>query len=308
MSLEQCTFSPESEADCLQTSSSDTGQLSLLSGSHTPAKSCENEPQKDGSPACMCGKGTLGCSIHPSTPDKWIAFMRDSLAKTLALLESRQAYLREPEVAFTAKSSESLAWFDRDTCSWRTYQRSLVTDSEPYSQTWPRWGMTLGGAAYAHPMSERRITETGGSYLPTPLTIAVSTGKSEQTYQRDIQRVGTATWQAVLAVADRMWPTPRANKIGGVSSANFRPTLEQSVNMWLTPVARDHRSPGRSRLERTGSKAGECLPQVVGGQLNPNWVGWLMGFPIAWANSKATVTPKSRSKPQQPGSCSEAAE
>jgi hypothetical protein len=158
MSFDQCTFSQESAVDYLPTSSSDTGQLSLLSGMDTPAKSCENAPQRDGSPACTCGKGTLDCSIHPSTPDKWIASMRDSLARTLALLESRQAYLREPDQVFTAKSCVLLASFDRDTCSWKTLQQSLVTDSEPYSQTWPRWGMTAGGFAYAHPMSERRIS------------------------------------------------------------------------------------------------------------------------------------------------------
>jgi DNA (cytosine-5)-methyltransferase 1 len=36
----------------------------------------------------------------------------------------------------------------------------------------------------------------------------VSTQKAEQTYQQDIERVGNPTWQAVLAVAQRKWPTP----------------------------------------------------------------------------------------------------
>jgi hypothetical protein len=250
MSFEQCTFSLESAEGYSQTSSWDTRQLSLLSGSHTPAKSCENEPQKDGSPACMCGKGTLGCSIHPSTPESWTAFMRDSLARTLASLESKQAYLREPEVAFTAKSSESLAWFDRDTCSWRTYQRSLVTDSEPYSQTWPRWGMTVAGVAYEHPMSGRRITETDGSYLPTPV-------KSDCVARRP-----SLNWEGKSDLPSVMW------RLNG----------------------------------------GELNPDMPPFKLNPDFVGWLMGFPIAWANSKATETPKSRSKQPQHGDCSEVAE
>lgn len=244
MSFEPCTFSPESGADCLPISSWDTGQLSLLSGNHTPAKSCENEPQKVGSPACMCGKGTLGCSIHPSTPEAWTAFMRDSLAKTLALLESRQAYLREPEAAFTAKSSESLAWFDRDTCSWKTYQQSFLTDSEPYSQTWPRWGMTLGGAAYAHPMSERRISAIDGGYLPTML---VSTG--------------TKWW----------------------ARDDYHSNLKELASL-------------------------ERFSHLDGQYLSLEWAAWMMGFPIAWASSKATATRKYRSKPQQHGDCSEVAE
>ena len=229
MTCKPCTYSQELEEDYLPTSFSDTRQLSLLSWNHTPAKSCENEQQKDGFQSCACGKGTLDCLIHPSTPDKWIASMQDSLAKTLALLESRQAYLRGPDQVFTVKSCVSLAWLDQNSCSWRTYQQSFLMDSEPYSQTWPRWGMTQGGSAYAHPMSARRITETDGFY----------------------------------------WPTPTAH--------NAKETNAPSESNRNTPT----------------------LAAQVGGKLNPDFVGWMMGFPIAWANSKATETHKSPSKLQQ---------
>jgi hypothetical protein len=81
----------EQEADSLPTLSSDTRQLSLLSGIDIAAKSCESEPPKDGSPGCTCGKATSDCSIHPNTPEKWIASMRDSLANLLALPENKKA-------------------------------------------------------------------------------------------------------------------------------------------------------------------------------------------------------------------------
>ena len=169
MTCEPCTFSQESEEGYLQTSFSDMSQLSLLSGINTPVEFCANEPMTDGSQDCTCGKEMSVCSIHPSTPEKWIAYMRDSLARTLALLESRQAYLREPEAVFTVKSCALLASFDRDTCSWKTLQQYFLTDSEPFSQTWPRWGMTQDGVAYAHPMSELITTEIDGGYWPTPV-------------------------------------------------------------------------------------------------------------------------------------------
>ncbi|MHA5404935.1 hypothetical protein ACVSMJ_10970 [Pseudomonas aeruginosa] len=71
--------------------------------------------------------------------------------------------------------------------------------------------------------------------------------------------------------------------------AKNRPTLGAMAkfNLWPTPVRRDYRAPGRSRLERTGSKAGECLPQIVGGQLNPTWVEWLMNWPMGWTSLEA---------------------
>lgn len=150
------------------TSSSDTGQLSLLSGMPTPAKSLEKEPKTDGSQACTCGKEMSDCLIHPSTPDKWIAFMRASLAKTLALPENKQALGQKRAVASTVKSSASLAWFDRAACFWRTSQTSFLTDSEQCLLTWPRSGMTRNGYVYELPIVGRRITETDGGYLPTP--------------------------------------------------------------------------------------------------------------------------------------------
>ena len=262
-----CTYSPASEEDCLPTSFSDTVQLSLLSWMPTPAESSANAQQTDGSQDCMCGKEMSDCSIHPSTPAAWIASMQASLARTLALLESRQAYLREPDQVFTKKSCVLLTSLNLDTCFWRTLQQSFLTDSEPFSQTWPRWGMTAGGFAYEHPMSGLRITGTDGF----------------------------------------CWPTPHANCSPGAGAhGDGGLNLQTAVTMWPTPCQRDYKGIGRSRLERTGSKAGECLPQSVGGMLSPAWTGWLMGFPIGWASLKDTETPKSHYKPQQHGDFSEA--
>ena len=268
------------------TSSSGINLELQLSGINTPVKSCANEPPKDGSPNCTCGKEMSDCSIHPSTPEKWIASMRDSLAKTLALLESRQAYLREPDQVFTEKSCVLLTLLDRDTCSWRTLQQSFLTDSEPFSQTWPRWGMTQGGVAYAHPMSERRITETGGFCWPTPSATEHTGGGSAKSGIQALtnqRRPSGATMSFRLRDAVKVWPTPTTN---------------DAKNSTL-PESQRFRDGMAGALMRDGVKAG--------GQLNPNWVGWLMGFPIGWASSKATETRKSRSKPQPHGDCSEVA-
>ena len=80
--------------------------------------------------------------------------------------------------------------------------------------------------------------------------------------------------------------------------------LSQAVQMWPTPVARDYRHPGRSRMERTGGTQGEPLPQQVGGALNPTWVEWLMGWPLGWTDLKPLGTDKSLSAPLQLGDCS----
>jgi len=78
-----------------------------------------------------------------------------------------------------------------------------------------------------------------------------------------------------------------------------RPISEIGSGLWPTPVRRDYRHPGRSRMERTGSKSGECLPQVVGGPLNPEWVEWLMGWPSGWTELKPLEMDKFREWQQQ---------
>jgi len=258
MSLDQCTFSLDTAGGCLQTSFSDTDQLPLLNGMLTPAKSCENEPPMDGFPACECMKGTLACLIHPSTPEAWTLLMRDSLARTLALLESRQAYLREPDQVFTVKSCASLAWYDQSSCSWKTYQRSLVTDWEPFSETWPRWGMTAGGAAYAHPMSERRMGGIDGGCVPN----------NQDFYH-----------------------TPNTTGMDGVS--NSRKALKKRLENWPTPNASDNRDRGNAStpaIARRIAKGKQVMLSMMvsqeNGRLNPNWVAWLMGWPLAWCQIK----------------------
>jgi hypothetical protein len=238
------------------------------------------------------------CSIHPSTPAKWIASMQDSLVRTLALLESKQAYLRGLDQVFTAKSCVSLAWYDQSSSSWKTYQQSLVTDWELYSETWPRWGMTQGGSAYAHPMSERRITETDGSYWPTPTAVA---GGGE----RSGERAGTGNLN-FMARTGMLFPTPTTVDAGtgrfntSVGSSNHRPTLAMMAkkSLWPTPTAHNAKETNApSEVNRNTP----TLAAQAGGKLNPMWVEWLMGFPIGFTASKDWVMPKSRCKPQQHG-------
>lgn len=275
---EPCTYSPGSVEDSLPTLSSDTLQLSLLSGIDTPVKSSEKEQQKDGSPICQCGKWMSECSIHPSTPEKWIASMRDSLVRTLALLESRQAYLREPDQVFTEKSCGLLTKYDHASSSWRTLQQSFLTDSEPFSETWPRWGMTQDGAAFVHPMSERRITVTDGGLWPTPDT-------------RGFVNEGS------LSMLSKM-----CTDYSEYVAMGYRAAVTKKAMFWPTPTAHN------SKEVAAPSEFNRNTPTLAaaGGILNPDWVGWLMGFPIGWASSKATETRKSRSKPQSHGNCSEA--
>ena len=98
-----------------------------------------------------------------------------------------------------------------------------------------------------------------------------------------------------LISAVRLWPTPSAQTggqsipldatwVGRTTAYNkdgkkLQVGLRSAVQMWPTPTKSDGGGgPGRSP-SRTG---GDDLRTAVGGQLNPTWVEWLMGFPCGW--------------------------
>lgn len=269
MKCEPCTSLLASAEGSLLTSSSDTRQLSLLSGSHTPAESCENEPQRDGSQACTCGRGTSDCSIHPSTPESWTASMRASLAKIFQPAETSEDQERVPAAVFTGKSCESLAWLDHDTFSWKTYQQSLVTDWESFSQTWPRWGLMLDGVVYRLPVSEPATLETDGGSLPT-LTICGN-------YNRKGASKTSGDGLITALLKRRRFPT--LNAVQG----NCVGRLDEL---------------GGSGNPFRGLDVGKLL-------LSPSFAEEFMGFPIGSSALRDSETLKSRSKPQQHGDCSE---
>jgi len=68
----------------------------------------------------------------------------------------------------------------------------------------------------------------------------------------------------------KMWPTPRAN-----------PAMAATI----TEEANPNRYPN---LETVLKKRDSS---VVGGQLNPMWVEWLMGFPTGWTDLEHSETP-----------------
>jgi len=96
-----------------------------------------------------------------------------------------------------------------------------------------------------------------------------------------------------LATAVKMWPMPT------VDAANERKTkyaqggqsLSYAVKMWATPIARDWK--GEGYLGQLGTE--------VGGQLNPTWAEWLMGWPLGWSELRPLEMVKFRQWLQQFG-------
>ena len=88
----------------------------------------------------------------------------------------------------------------------------------------------------------------------------------------------------------RMWPTPLSSDYKNMDTAN-QMSLSTSVRMWPTPVARDHKGGYQGGRVRNGKVSWDSLDVAVqhtdnqektGGQLNPMFVEWLMGYPKGW--------------------------
>lgn len=105
-----------------------------------------------------------------------------------------------------------------------------------------------------------------------------------------------------LATAARMWPTPIAGSCGMTATTGGRP-IEKSTKL-QTQVMLEERKLYTTPCAAcaTGSTGGgnyRDLRTDIGGQLNPTWVEWLMGFPIGWTEFGAWETPYAPLKPSQ---------
>jgi hypothetical protein len=92
--------------------------------------------------------------------------------------------------------------------------------------------------------------------------------------------------------------TPRRKyKNGKTSSLGL---TQQVAWMWPTPASQSgggcHGLGGGSGNTKKlrGMVGEEVGKQMASGSLNPNWVEWLMGYPIGWTDLELSVTPSSR--------------
>jgi len=198
-------------------------------------------------------------------------FLGASRARTLALQE------RGPELPESAAECgltwrASLAKFDPDTSSWKTVQLSLLGDSELSSVIWPRSGMTANGQCWELPMLARRTSGTGSGCWATPLA---SMGERGGRGDLLMQVRGNESPSGRFKIPK--WPTPTAH------------------------MAKETNAPSEALRNEPS------LSSRVGGQLNPMWVEWLMGWPLGWTGLKPLGTDKFQQWQREHSICSHGA-
>lgn len=250
----------------------------------------------------MCSPDTglpfLGMETFKPSTRKALSELILSAAATLAshFLSPAEEAASLTDVIFGRPCSESFAFFDPATSSWKTCQGTFLWDSDKFSETWPPAGTMRNGKCFLQPPWERRTSEDDSSLWRTPAAWNASQGpKSKEFYEQCLQtgesmitltdqvrhtprnwptptvygnsnspRAGTKRGTG-LSTAAKMWPTPRASD-GEKGSKNQRfgrgnMGLEAAVHhpdltKFPTPTARDYRTGQKNRVKRHGTKHG----------------------------------------------------
>ena len=168
-------------------------------------------------------------------------------------------------------TGDLLANYDPDSSSWRTCQACLVSEWEPFSETWPRSGTMQHGTAYQLQPSAPLTGGIESGLLPTPRSCsAMAANITENTARAKHPNLETI-------LAREMWPTPVARDCRTIKGAQ--------------------RAPNATGTEPLTVVVGQMENTTVGA-LNPPWVEWLMGFPLGWTDLEPSATqssPKSQS-------------
>jgi len=253
------------------------GPLNLMSTvAESLNKDSEMESLSDSLSFKLTSETLYGTDTQTSTKAAVTSFLRAFPASPFPSPENEP----EPTTQETCgpPPSQPYAQLDPVTASLKTFQACLIADiSGASSLTWPKAGMACAGVVYRQPSWELRISEIGYGLLPTPTTSDTS---DREPGNPILTKNGTIRHR---------------NKAGGQSYMR----LTQVVKYWATPQARDYRTGETHRWDDPNRSRN--LNDQVGGQLNPNWTDWLMGFPVGWTESKPLEMHKFRLWRQQHG-------
>jgi len=246
----------------------------------------------------------FGMTCEPLTDDLGEDLLTWFRAASLVRTSAQPAKAQESTESAAACGStwrESSVKYCLASSGWKTHRCLWEEDLEWYSLTLPKWGMMRVGVLWERTTPEHLTSETESGLLanvPTP-TAMMADRSSIQTQAKYVNRTGKQT-NIKAWVGMQMWPTPCAtDHKGSGKTGTLRDRLDYATergatksNTYATPQARDFRTGSTDRWENP--ERSRNLNDQVGGQLNPTWVEWLMGWPLGWTDLKPLETDKFR--------------
>ena len=215
-----------------------------------------------------------GLTLEPSMAnhgvEKWISSLEDSHANLSAKPDhKKQQKMRD---IYGPIYQESLARFDLESLSWKTYQMSLNMQDQLSLEIWPKWGMIRHGVLFEHQTPTHLIEGRGSSRyrsIPTPTTMDSQFLSSKRKIM--MESIQKGKWRGVgLKDFVQMFPTPTAT-----ANQNCPSMIKKGGSFNNLMNGLEDKEPGR---------------------LNPNWVEWLMGWRIGWTDLEPVETELSLNK------------
>lgn len=209
----------------------------------------------------------------------------------------------------------SLARYDPDTRSWRTAQCSLFGGLESFSGIWPRWGMMHDGECSELSTLAPRTDGNESGLWPTPVKYEdrAAAYTIETSFRHYVERRQTHLAQWVRD--PRMFPTPtkqeRASNqpYDATAPIDSGRSLSTFVRTFPTPTTCMNKGSSPASLTRKDGRNREndrldhAIMAQNGGQLNPTWVEWLMGWPLGWTDLRLLEMVRFRQWLRSHGGC-----
>ena len=306
-------FSQVLEEEFSAANSSDGGQSAPSNGTPTHGTFWSPDKTMDASKPSRSGM-----TYRPSTADHGEAVLMWCLAASHARTSPQL------EKVPASKASEAVCgntWrelsvkYCRASSSWRTHQCLWEEDLPPSLVTLPRWGMTRSGVLWERitPPLLTSETESGSSESwATPTTMDKLPPKSAEALHKEATQARPGRSKPAnlrdQVSNSHLWPTAKASD-GAKGSRTAEGAarewargknkdLGMMVAMWPTPCASEarqgyqNRNNGKKGIQKSLTTV--VVDAEIGGQLNPTWVEWLMGWPLGWTDCGASATDKFR--------------
>ena len=257
-------------------------------------------------------------------------YLEASRARTFQPQEKAPA-LTAPAPASGEKCTELSMKYDRNSHSWKTHLCLWDEDLPESSVILPKSGTMRNGLCWERTTWEPRTSGNASGYLhmiPTPTACNAPNKGSNTRGPKSLMDVASTGWMPGMMwptattkgldggtnsrkalLKKGVWIGTRSAS-GKKRSEKFRegdklPNPHEFVEMFPTPQARDWKDSGFSQGNRkspnlgtiasmypTPRTKGMCGGTGSGGQLNPTWVEWLMGWPLEWTALKPSAMGK----------------
>ena len=274
------------------------GEQSVPSKLRSTREASSCNAKKTGSSTSSRSGMTLEHSTEDRGAERSMSSVEVSPVRTSARPEKDSALSEEREAVCGESMPGSFARYDRATASWKTHQCSLFGGLESFSGTWPREGMMRHGRCYQLAIVAPRMNgrECGLSQkIPTPQSRDSNKGYANRVGRDFTNLCDWATKFPTPTTKDYVSPSPNEKPRDRLVFA-----IEKGItksHKFATQQSRDFRTANGKQDRWSNPKRSRNLNDQVhflgngnGGKLNPDWVEWLMGWPIGWTASRPLGT------------------